>query len=30
MPDPFEILTSLGYALVKKVAKHDYIFIKKD
>jgi FkbM family methyltransferase len=30
MPDPFEILTSLGYTLVEKVAKHDYIFIKQD
>jgi FkbM family methyltransferase len=29
MPDPFNILTSLGYTLVEKVAKHDYIFIKK-
>jgi len=30
MPDPFKLLTSLGYTLVEKVAKHDYIFIKQE
>ena len=30
MPDPFKILTSLGYTLVEKVSKHDYIFIKQE
>lgn len=30
MPDPFKILTSLGYILVEKISKADYIFIKED
>lgn len=30
MPDPFKILTSLGYTLVEKASKHDYIFLKKE
>jgi FkbM family methyltransferase len=29
MPDPFKILTSLGYTSVEKVTKHDYVFIKQ-
>jgi len=30
MPDPFEILTSLGYTLVEKISKNDFVFIKQE
>ena len=30
MPDPFEILVSLGYILVEKISKNDFVFIKQE
>ena len=30
MPDPFEILTSLGYTLFEKISKNDFVFIKQE
>jgi FkbM family methyltransferase len=30
MPNPIEILNSLGYTMIEKVAKHDFIFIKNE
>jgi FkbM family methyltransferase len=30
MPNPVEILTSLGYVMIERVAKADFVFIKKD